>query len=333
MSCEQCTLDPWLNLSSEVPDRDRNINIVNFVQRPPLGWEYRAVGCQRTCVSEVSQEDANECALALAQECLYSDWSPPRTPGTPFQPAPIYTNSAQTCIIQCSNGQEVSVGGENTFSWTVPAGTVIQLSEAEANTLANSLACAQARNHRICISSTLAGGCIDTPYRQRIIATGGVPAFFPFTGFNIPFGCSADATAGDRGAFSPIPYAWSLVGGALPPGLELRPCTGYIKGTPTTTGIYSFTVKAVDAIGSFQIKTLTLVILEIDNDTPMPQAVLNEQYAEILTLAVSPGEETWELVSGSLPPGLTLDPSGVISGVPTGPLASYQFTIKVTTNP
>ncbi len=42
------------------------------------------------------------------------------------------------------------------------------------------------------------------------------------------------------------PYKWSVVSGALPMGLRLQAATGKIVGKPTTTGVSTFTVQAVD---------------------------------------------------------------------------------------
>jgi lysophospholipase L1-like esterase len=42
------------------------------------------------------------------------------------------------------------------------------------------------------------------------------------------------------------PYTWSLVGGALPAGLQLKPLSGKITGTPVSAGTSTFTVKVVD---------------------------------------------------------------------------------------
>ena len=38
------------------------------------------------------------------------------------------------------------------------------------------------------------------------------------------------------------PYSWSLISGALPPGLTLA-TNGVISGTPTTNGTFNFTVQ------------------------------------------------------------------------------------------
>jgi len=42
------------------------------------------------------------------------------------------------------------------------------------------------------------------------------------------------------------PYAWTVIGGALPAGLTLGSITGVISGTPSTAGTYSFIVRVDD---------------------------------------------------------------------------------------
>jgi hypothetical protein len=47
-----------------------------------------------------------------------------------------------------------------------------------------------------------------------------------------------------------LPYSFSIISGALPPGLTLNSSTGAITGTPTAAGSFSFTVQVVDARGN-----------------------------------------------------------------------------------
>jgi hypothetical protein len=67
-----------------------------------------------------------------------------------------------------------------------------------------------------------------------------------------PYSTTLAASGGTPG------YTWSLISGALPPGLGIS-TGGVISGTPTATGTYIFTVKVTDsasafATGIFQIK-------------------------------------------------------------------------------
>jgi len=55
------------------------------------------------------------------------------------------------------------------------------------------------------------------------------------------------------------PYAWSIIFGALPPGLTLSPA-GTIIGTPSASGAGTFTVMASDAVGIVGTKQFSITI-------------------------------------------------------------------------
>jgi Putative Ig domain len=56
------------------------------------------------------------------------------------------------------------------------------------------------------------------------------------------------------------PYTWSVVAGALPPGLTLSNGENTISGTPTTAGTFTFTVRVTDDLGAFTEKELSITI-------------------------------------------------------------------------
>src|ERR687898_836198 len=56
------------------------------------------------------------------------------------------------------------------------------------------------------------------------------------------------------------PFTWSVVAGALPPGLELPKRENTISGTPTTAGTFTFTVRVTDDLGAITEKELTITI-------------------------------------------------------------------------
>jgi hypothetical protein len=56
------------------------------------------------------------------------------------------------------------------------------------------------------------------------------------------------------------PYTWSVVAGALPPGLVLPRRENTISGTPTTAGTFTFTVRVTDDLGAFAEKEFSITI-------------------------------------------------------------------------
>jgi large repetitive protein len=65
--------------------------------------------------------------------------------------------------------------------------------------------------------------------------------------------------------------------------------------------------------------------------TTLPRATVKAAYTATLLATGGVTPYTWTLAPGSypLPPGLTLSPGGVISGIPTK-YGLFNFTVKVT---
>ena len=113
---------------------------------------------------------------------------------------------------------------------------------------------------------------------------------------------------------------WTVSTGTLPTGLVLD-TFGRITGTPTTTGTLAFTVQATDQANPNQVVTRPLTInvpqlLQVATAS-LPDGVRSASYTATLATTGGTGSKTWALASGSLPPGLSLSPAGVISGIPT----------------
>lgn len=135
---------------------------------------------------------------------------------------------------------------------------------------------------------------------------------------------------------------WKIVSGTLPPGLTIgangTPGDTTISGTPTTPGVYTFTAKVGDTDGfvpdrstskQFTINVVTpLTVAASPNATPT--GVVGKIYRA--TVAAASGglaPYTWSLASGTLPPGIALDPAtGTLSGRPTG-AGLFPFTLSV----
>ena len=107
-------------------------------------------------------------------------------------------------------------------------------------------------------------------------------------------------------------YVWSIQSGALPSGLSLSSSTGVISGTPQAAGTYAFVVTVGDAADSTNVATASLSIavsaaVQITT-TSLPNARRNAAYSATLQAASVQGSAVWSIASGSLPPGLSLDP-------------------------
>jgi Putative Ig domain len=112
---------------------------------------------------------------------------------------------------------------------------------------------------------------------------------------------------------------FSVASGTLPQGLTLS-SGGLLSGTATTTGDYSFQVKAQDGDRTDAQTYAISVVQPLKITAPAGTAgEVNRPFN--LALAATGGKQayTWSVATGStLPDGLTLDPAtGTISGTPT----------------
>lgn len=139
-----------------------------------------------------------------------------------------------------------------------------------------------------------------------ITSSGNLSAFSK----NISYSTTLSAT--DDGT-----VAYSIVSGSLPTGLSLNSSTGVILGTPSGSTSQTFTIRATDDSGNTADREFT-----IPNTGPVwstsgtlsaygPSSSYSVQLSATDDSGVAP---TYSLASGSLPSGLSLSSSGLISG-------------------
>ncbi|HZL57612.1 MAG TPA: putative Ig domain-containing protein, partial [Bryobacteraceae bacterium] len=167
-------------------------------------------------------------------------------------------------------------------------------------------------------SQTLPAGQISSVYSQALSAMGGAP-----------------------------PYNWTIASGTLPAGLNLRP-TGVVAGLPSQYGTFSFGVRATDVTGASGVGSATLVIAPLPLtittgptssasagsppaiSASLASAVANIEYpTQMISAFGGVPPYSFSVSSGALPPGVMLDPTGLLSGTPTSP-GSYTFTVTAT---
>ena len=113
--------------------------------------------------------------------------------------------------------------------------------------------------------------------------------------------------------------------GTLPSGLHLDAATGRVTGAITEAGTYGITLEAVDLKGRTATAVVSLVVEAVAPTGPIsadwPSVVggftTGVEVAYHLPVSNTYGDVVFSLVSGELPTGLWLDPTGWIRGVPT----------------
>jgi hypothetical protein len=142
-----------------------------------------------------------------------------------------------------------------------------------------------------------------------------------------PYGVelSAAGGTGDR--------TWTVISGALPPGLAIGSSTLHgwnLEGTPTTAGSYSFTLQ-VSSGGILAVRDYTVVIADRPLaivTSPLPGARVGSPYGVFLVREGGSGPFQWDLVSGSLPAGISLSEAGELAGTPTA-AGNISFEVRV----
>lgn len=135
-----------------------------------------------------------------------------------------------------------------------------------------------------------------------------------------------------------LPYQWSS--SALPQGLTLQ-SGGTLSGVPTTPSAAApVTFTVTDSAQITATATLTLAVRPaapgpapaplVVATTSVPNASPGVAYKNVLRATGGAPPYQWTLTSGILPQGLTLDPSGTISGTPKDTTPAAPFTTEVT---
>ncbi|HEU4504016.1 MAG TPA: putative Ig domain-containing protein [Nitrospira sp.] len=202
-----------------------------------------------------------------------------------------------------STGPSVTISGtptsQGTFNFTVRVTDSLGQSDTRALSITINLP------PPLDITTTsLPGGSIGQTYSQTVAATGGTGA-----------------------------RTWSVSAGTLPLGLNLDATTGVISGTPNLpAGTSNFTVRVADAAGQSDTQDLSITINLLNppqiTPTTLSGGTVGQPYNQTLQATGGVGALTWSVSAGSPPNGLSLSPSGVISGTPTT-AETANFTVRV----
>ena len=130
----------------------------------------------------------------------------------------------------------------------------------------------------------------------------------PEAGLNVPYrvALGGDAAAGR--------VSWELAAGSLPAGLSLNPSEGVIHGTPQqTVAKQEIAIRARDEKGATDEHVFSLAVVRGRLVTEsLPPAFAGAAYRARLTAEHMAGPLAWEIVSGTLPEGVSLTGRRVI---------------------
>jgi len=156
------------------------------------------------------------------------------------------------------------------------------------------------------------------------------PSILPNAAVAVPYNQAVSASGGIA------PYSYTITAGALPAGLTLS-SLGTVSGTPTAGGTFNFTITATGSstgtgaphTGS---RAYTLVVAAptvVLSPVTLPNSTGGTAYSQTITSAGGTAPYTYSITSGALPPGLSFNSAGVLSGTPTA-AGSFNFTVNGT---
>ncbi len=155
-------------------------------------------------------------------------------------------------------------------------------------------------------TTTLPNGILGTNYSRSFAAVGGTP-----------------------------PYSWAKTAGDLPDGLNLT-ATGMLTGTPTKTGIFSFTVQATDNAGTKVTKAFSITfenpLPAITNIIPMSKFAGDAAFTLTVngTNFVNGAKVLW---NGNERPTTFVDSTKLTATIPSSDIGSVANAVVTVLNP
>jgi large repetitive protein len=223
-----------------------------------------------------------------------------------------------------------ATGGTPPYTWSVASGTLpAGLTLSPAGVLSGSPSDAGTANFVIQVADS-ASVKTTKPFSLTIAVLPSITTASPLPSgtVGVAYSQALSASGGTQ------PYTWSIASGALPGGLALS-SGGVISGTPNSAVAATLTVQVADSLMQTATKSFSLTIapppLSITSASPLPVGTVGVAYSQTLTASGGAPPYTWSTASGTLPAGLTLSASGVLSGTPST-AGTSNFTIQIADN-
>lgn len=246
-------------------------------------------------------------------------------------PLTITTATINTGLISTPYSQQLTAsGGAGVKQWRLTAGVLPQgitldqttgllsgtpteaVSRAITISVSDGYGRTTSQNYQLSVanqlsfsSNRLPNAHANSTYSERILVSGGVP-----------------------------PYTFAL-SGTLPSGLSLDTATGIISGTASVSGLSNLGITVTDSSLPTPASLAATIPLRVTGmltpvtSATLPEALKQQSYSATLAAAGGTSPYAWDITSGALPPGLTLNAStGTINGIPTAS-GDYSFTVRL----
>ncbi|GGI05963.1 S8 family serine peptidase [Egicoccus halophilus] len=215
----------------------------------------------------------------------------------------------------------------STVSWRIVAGTLPAGLSLTTDGLLRGTPSSSAVTRTVTVQVTDQRGAVA----RRDVRVDVAPAVtLPVTKF--PLGRVGDdyqqrvTASGGSGALT-----FSVASGALPAGLRLG-ADGRLAGRPTAARTTTVQIRATDPAGRTGSRTFTLQVvpqLQVTT-TAVPSARVRAAYRASLTASGGTGGYRWRVTAGTLPAGLKLSTTGIVSGTPTTAATTRTVNVQVT---
>lgn len=150
------------------------------------------------------------------------------------------------------------------------------------------------------------------------------PSSLPNAEINTAYSTQSFAASGGSGS-----YSWNVSAGSLPAGMSLS-SGGVVSGTPTATGLVSFTTRATDTTSCIGTQVVSLRVCPLITFANLSGATVGQAYSGSVAASGGASPYVYQIASGSLPSGMSLNTStGAITGT-SNTASTASFVVRGT---